>query len=151
MCLIIETVPASMRDANCVPCYKIWTKIWDCQTPITPYRWTPIPRDGVLADKELTKKRLLNQEINGGAIHAKQKRENDTLRIISKAYAFGVIAYGSKWGNDLACSLLYIPRLDKSPQKAKRMKQIAIWKRANKGPTNSEVKRLFPNFLAPNP
>ena len=142
-----------MRDANCVPCFKIWTINWSREKPITPYQRKPIPSDGVLADRRLTRARQLNQEIRSGAIHAKQKRTKGkyTFNTISNAYAFGVIAYGSRIDNDLASSLLYIPSLDKSPDKAKRMKQIDIWMKADRGPTNSEVKRLFPKFVAPQP
>lgn len=151
MCLIIQTVPASERDANCVPCYKLWEISW-AGNPITPFQRTLIPSDGVLLVKKPTKQKQFEEKIEGSAIHAKQRREESPNWMkISKAYAFGVIAYSSKYENDLACSLLYIPDLDQSEQKAERIKQIKIWSRANKSPTNSQVKRLFPNFVAPNP
>jgi hypothetical protein len=151
MCLIIQTVPASMRDANCVPCYKLWEESWG-GNPVTPYQRAIIPNDGVLLVRKVTTQKRLNDEIGGRAIHAKQRRAKKSYWVnISKAYAFGVVAYGSKSHNDLVCSLLYIPHLDKSGRKTERIKQIGIWKRAHKGPTNSEVKRLFPNFVAPKP
>lgn len=151
MCLIIQTVPASERDSNCVPCYKLWEINWDGKQ-VTPFQRTLIPSDGVLLVKKPTKRKHFEEKIEGSAIHAKQRREGYVSWMkISKAYAFGVIAYGSKYKNNLACSLLYIPDLDQSEQKAKRMKQIKIWSPANKSPTNSQVKRLFPNFVAPNP
>lgn len=147
MCLIIETLPASQRDSNCVPCFKAYDLHFG--KAVTPYQRAVIPLDGILTVGLPVKKRVWREEIHGGAIHAYCQRGYFNAADSVRAYAFGVIAYGHY--ADLACSLLYIPFLDNTHRKDERMRQIRKWRRCEKGPTNREVKRLFPNFIPPIP
>jgi hypothetical protein len=94
----------------------------------------------------------LEKEVKGNAIHTRQRRQfyksGWSNGCLSVAYAFGVMAYGD---GDLCCSLLYIPKLDFSPKpiQKKRQTQIRAWMKQDIGPTNSEVKKLFPSFQPP--
>ncbi len=144
MCLTILELPASQRDSNCIPCTKR-IHYGTMYGPVTPYQWYPVPADGVLwVDRPASEKKW-GKSIEGGAIHANGMKFSYPHEKNHKAYAFGVIAYGVR--KDLCCSLLYIPELDTNPRgRRERMRQINLWLRQPKGPTNTEVKKLFRHF-----
>lgn len=155
MCLVIKEVPAKGQK-NLVPCWKVVEKGHILSnTYKTLYRGTPVPSDGVLHPLYgVTQQHIIkHDEIHEGAIHAfttvKYSRHiADCWQAFSrKAYAFGVIAYGDN--NDVASTLLYIPSLDFSTEKSKRMKKIKEWEKREKYPTDKEVKDLFPAYQPP--
>lgn len=155
MCLIIRYVPTSTRASNCVPCFKQYVKGPNVKgpNPRTPCQHTIIPSSGILQPQsweKLDQDILIYKRIFGGSIHALQRTQplpSWSDRAISEAYAFGVVAYGSRRDNDLACSLLYIPDFDISKtRKKRRMEQIQKWLKFKEGPTDAQVKTLFPTF-----
>lgn len=147
MCLFIHTLPKNQRASNCVPCWKWLDRshyLW-----FTPYQVARVRDDGVQHVVRPATERRRDYSINSNAIHAKHQRSSlVSAHHRMRAYAFGVMAYGA---TDLACSLLYIPDVDITPDKTKRVQQIRRWMQRENGPTNAEVKKLFPEFVPPVP
>jgi len=85
--------------------------------------------------------------IEGGVIHAREKRWSD-IKIHGEqdfpAYAFGVKAYGHD--DDLCAAIVYVPAMDKSSMKSIRMRAIRRWEKLAVGPTNAQVRKVFPKF-----
>lgn len=126
-----------------------------------------IASDGVLFVNKPTHKSIVEYDpnfydqwrgvIEGGAIHAFVSKAEaldcckgffgHRGRTNRKAYAFGVIAYGTH--RDLCATMVYIPSLDKSKDKKVRMEKIRGWENAGKLPSDKEVKALFPAYVKP--
>lgn len=150
MCLTVKYVPISERASNCVPCFKGLCTSWTTGRLITPYMACSIPKSGILVPQsKIAILAFKGKVIGGRAVHARVSREGFLGKIASrqeKAFAFGVVAYGEECDNDLACRLLYMPNLDKTPEKAMRLKAIKRWSKMPEGPTDAQVRKVFPQF-----
>lgn len=164
MCLNISWWPNTVKEGLAVKCVKKLRYVPREHRWITPFQGTGVPRDGVLVPETRCRfyrhgnqiSKRIGAVIYGGAIHAFRHSQNYSggsrkwwaydsgWETEKEAYAFGVKAYGS---NDLACSFLYIPDIDKSEYKKERTAACKRWQK--KRPNWKEVKEVFHNVKLP--
>lgn len=141
MCLTVQKIV----KRNVVKCFK--QLIFGYQGKVkTPYQNILVYFDGILVPEYNTGKILdksdLNLKIEGGYIHAytthygKVNTELSCGRNYLEAYAINTLAYGIN--DDLICYMLYIPLLDLSDLKKKRLALLN-----KKGVRKQELAKVF--------